>query len=79
MRISRPCYDKPHRCPGQKGGGPKYAKVLLCDGGIVHYPRSMWWFGRCELCRVLVLPPKMLRWIAPSEIWWKLKSLWRVW
>lgn len=23
MRLSRPCYDKPHRCPGWAGGGWK--------------------------------------------------------
>jgi hypothetical protein len=30
MRISRPCYDKYHRCPGWAGGGTKGAKVDRC-------------------------------------------------
>ena len=29
-RWSRPCYDKPRRCPGWAGGGWKYARVTLC-------------------------------------------------
>lgn len=35
MRLSRPCYDKPHRCPGWAGGGWKSAKRDRCDGGYV--------------------------------------------
>ncbi len=34
-KLSRPCYDKPRRCPGWAGGGWKFAKVRHCrDGGI---------------------------------------------
>ena len=33
MRISRPCYDKPYRCPGWAGGGMRYAKVDRCSNG----------------------------------------------
>lgn len=29
-RWSRPCYDKPRRCPGWAGGGWKYARVTTC-------------------------------------------------
>lgn len=35
MRLSRPCYDKPHRCPGWAGGGTKGSKVDRCDGGSI--------------------------------------------
>lgn len=43
MRISRPCYDKPHRCPGWAGGGVRSAKVDRCkgDGGYVR-TRPRW-------------------------------------
>lgn len=65
MRISRPCYDKRHRCPGWAGGGMKSAKVDLCDGGYVLHPStripyereySMFEFGECNKCGVIVLP-----------------------
>lgn len=40
-RISRPCYDKAHRCPGWAGGGMRYASTDLCpDGGRVAVPPS---------------------------------------
>lgn len=41
MRLSRPCYDKPHRCPGWAGGGVHfpstrgYAKYGSCDNGSI--------------------------------------------
>ncbi|GAB2734711.1 hypothetical protein GCM10027273_12030 [Nocardioides pakistanensis] len=39
-RISRPCYDKPHRCPGWAGGGMFSAKVDRCaDGRVTVKPR----------------------------------------
>lgn len=30
VRFSRPCYDKPRRCPGWAGGGWKYAIQTFC-------------------------------------------------
>lgn len=39
-KMSRPCYDKPHRCPGSAGGGMKYAKVIRCEGGYVTFGMS---------------------------------------
>lgn len=39
-RLSRPCYDKPHRCPGSAGGGPKFARVRRCEGGYVTFGMS---------------------------------------
>lgn len=60
MRISRPCYDKYHRCPGWNGGGIHSAKVYRCDGGYISYPENRlwkWWrFNRCPKCGVIVLP-----------------------
>jgi hypothetical protein len=60
VRISRPCYDKFHRCPGWNGGGPHYAKVSRCDGGSLGaaYEKRAWkWrFHRCPKCRVWVFP-----------------------
>ncbi len=35
MRLSRLCYDKPHRCPGWSGGGTKGAKEYRCDNGSI--------------------------------------------
>lgn len=35
MRLSRPCYDKAHRCPGWAGGGWKSARRDRCPGGYV--------------------------------------------
>ncbi|RBO85154.1 hypothetical protein DFR74_1152 [Nocardia puris] len=29
-KISRPCYDKWWRCPGWNGGGPHFARRVLC-------------------------------------------------
>lgn len=40
MRISRPCYDKAHRCPGWAGGGLKYPKVDKCDSGYITFKRD---------------------------------------
>ena len=60
MKISRPCYDKYHRCPQWAGGGIYGAKVNRCEDGsvIVPYGQRLWrWrFHRCNECNVLVLP-----------------------
>lgn len=70
MRISRPCYDKPHRCPGWAGGGTRYARVDRCDNGRVRtrvpYPEfpgefetpgaKRWRFGHCDTCDVVTWP-----------------------
>jgi len=80
VRISRPCYDKMHRCPGWAGGGMLYAKVDRCkDGKIaVPYGRPFWkWRAcRCDRCDVLVLPYHV-RWLdwrwtgMMPERWWR--------
>ena len=41
IRLSRPCYDKPHRCPGWAGGGLKYAKVDRCADGHIKIPSRL--------------------------------------
>jgi hypothetical protein len=61
VRISRPCYDKMHRCPGWAGGGMRYAKVERCDDGRLagDIYRGFWWawrVNRCDTCDVYVLP-----------------------
>lgn len=73
MRISRPCYDKPHRCPGWAGGGDRYAKVQRCKGGHLEtgmYEKRLWrWrFNRCDTCDVLALP-YAVQYFGPW--WWR--------
>lgn len=81
FRVSRPCYDKFHRCPGWAGGGMRYAKVRRCNNGYIgHWNREgllrlwAWRLYRCPKCRVIVLP-YMIRWLDIS--WWKFKI--RMW
>lgn len=82
MRISRPCYDKMHRCPGWAGGGTRSARVDRCaDGRLVGtrngdlYAGRFWplRFNRCDTCDVLVLP-SAVRWVDPG--WWRWRVRW---
>lgn len=90
IRISRPCYDKLHRCPGWAGGGMKHAKVQRCEGGSlagfggVYYKADgtlrgkrwrLWRLNRCPRCRVVILP-YMVRWLEPS--WWRWSAARRI-
>jgi hypothetical protein len=71
VRISRPCYDKYHRCPGWAGGGMRRAKVKRCENGSLPYLTGrfrLWRFNRCPKCRVVVLPYRV-RWA--DWRWWK--------
>lgn len=77
MRISRPCYDKMHRCPGWVGGGFRSARVDHCDGGSLDgtrdgslYEGRLWRlrFNRHHACGVIVLP-YAVRWI--DWTWWR--------
>jgi hypothetical protein len=68
VRISRPCYDKFHRCPGWIGGGPRYPRHdSRCDGGRIQvdYDAPLWRFRtwRCNTCDVVVLP-YATRWLS---------------
>lgn len=85
MRISRPCYDKMHRCPGWAGGGTRSAQVNHCVDGRLRgtrdgslYAGRFWALrvNRCDACDVVVLP-YAIRWIDPS--WWLscVRSLYR--
>lgn len=69
MRISRHCYDKPHRCPGWNGGGAHSAKVHHCESGHIQIDYNSkwykWQFHRCDRCDVLALP------IVVQELDWK--------
>lgn len=80
MRISRPCYDKFHRCPGWNGGGNRYAEVCRCDGGHLGfaYDRRAWkWrLTRCLTCGVVVLP-YMIRYVDPTNIHHEIRWAWR--
>jgi hypothetical protein len=72
VRISRPCYDKFHRCPGWVGGGPRHPRgESRCDGGRINvdYQNRMWkWRAwSCNTCDVVVLPYAS-RWL--SVPWW---------
>lgn len=83
MRISRPCYDKFHRCPGWAGGGVKYAKRgSRCEGGhiAVDYDARLWkWrLWRCGTCDVVVLP-YLVRWLDFGWWRWVLTSSRRFW
>lgn len=86
MRLSRPCYDKMHRCPGWAGGGIRYARKGRCEGGHLrdakreHIYEGHFWrfrFNRCDTCDVLVLP-YAVRWVDPSA-WWVAVRLSRAW
>lgn len=90
MRISRLCYDKPHRCPGWAGGGMHYAEVDRCgwhgrvdvyplDSDGYGHPAAGWrafWFGACDSCGVRTLPWFTRKFSIP---WWigRFKSWWR--
>ena len=83
MRISRPCYDKPHRCPRWAGGGWRSAKAGRCEGGYVrtrpardgqdHPGANRWRWGRCGKCGVRTVPWE-LRFLDPA--WYRI-YLWR--
>jgi hypothetical protein len=76
IRLSRPCYDKYHRCPGWAGGGWKWPKgESRCNGGHLKVDwekpyRWHWKFHRCDTCNVLAFP-YMAHWLSPG--WYKFK------
>lgn len=83
MRISRPCYDKPHRCPGWAGGGTRYAKVQRCagiTGSMVDMYEKRFWqfrFNKHNECGVTVLP-YAVRWLDWRYVWgWKILDFWK--
>jgi hypothetical protein len=87
FRVSRPCYDKMHRCPGWAGGGTRYAKVRRCDNGYINYYTTTrdsnqvkrlwkWRLNRCPKCRVIVLP-YLVRWLDYGWWRWKISRKWR--
>lgn len=86
IRLSRPCYDKPHRCPGWAGGGVRSARVYRCTSdnggggslrGGYYYERGLLpWslrFSYHRPCRTLVLP-YVVRHVDPG--WWRWKLRW---
>jgi hypothetical protein len=85
MRVSRPCYDKYHRCPGWAGGGIRRARRTRCPGGgyitysFTSYGSDQekrlwkWRFSQCPKCQVYVLP-YMTRWLDYGWWYWKLRD-----
>lgn len=82
LRFRRHCYDKPHRCPGWAGGGWKYPKTMVCDGGSLTfqmYPRRKAWSlrsYRCTRCGTRTIP-YVTRWADPTWYrlyWWQLRD-----
>lgn len=81
MRLSRPCYDKPWRCPGWAGGGMRFARRHRCDNG-----RVLGWDGeerlpqlrlrRCNRCDVVTLP-YAVRFVDPGYLSYRLSKLWQ--
>jgi hypothetical protein len=83
--FSRPCYDKPHRCPGWAGGAWMRARVSRCDSGSLgrtSYRRRYWLGARCPACGLYVLPI-VTRWLDPTWIWWAIRHprrpMWTYW
>jgi len=79
MRLSRTCYDRPHRCPGWAGGGWKTARTDRCDNGSIRtkndgYPgEHRWRFGHCTECNTVTWPV-VTRWLDPGWlrwVWWE--------
>lgn len=83
MRISRPCYDKMHRCPGWAGGGMRYAKKRRCYNGRLPWTIYDGWLwrwrtNRCTACGMLVLP-YMIRYVDPYFYWSKTRWHLNLW
>lgn len=77
MRLSRHCYDKPHRCPGWNGGGMKFAKESRCDGGHIQIDYTSrwkrdWTFHRCDRCDVICWPI-VVQWLDWRHWTWQLR------
>lgn len=81
MRLSRPCYDKMHRCPGWAGGGVCFARgESRCDNGHLRPLRGgtgdkiyagrlrRLRFNRCDTCDVVTLP-YVIRYVDPRNLW----------
>lgn len=81
-RLSRPCYDKPYRCPGWAGPGLRYPKVVTCGDGLLDTDQErrtwQWRFYRCESCGIVTLP-QVVRYLDVENLrevaGWK----WRRW
>ena len=79
IRLSRPCYDKAHRCPGWAGGGLKYARRVRCTNGYISIDyTNRWWRWRtwtCNTCNVVTLP-SVVRWTSPGWIRFAARIRW---
>lgn len=81
MRLSRPCYDKPWRCPGWAGGGMKWAKRDRCENGRMQgwhgRPGQQFTFHRCDRCNVVALP-YAARWLSPWFVAGAVRTAWHL-
>ena len=80
MRFSRPCYDKPLRCPGWAGGGMRYARRDRCAHGRMSgwhgdRPWPTWSLHRCDTCDVVTWP-YVVRWLNPVTVARELRDRW---
>lgn len=84
--ISRPNYDKPHRCPAWSGPAFKDTDVYTCEGGSIRIPgltgseaypgETTTRFGRCTTCPIITLP-YATRWVDPSWLTWRASWVYR--
>lgn len=90
MKISRPCWDKYHRCPGWAGpgwGNPRPGTDCPSGSlsGVIDYD-SRWWrwrFHQCPKCAMVVLPywshvldPRFWwgHWAWRIRLWWRYRG-----
>lgn len=82
MKIARPNYDKPHRCPGWSGVGWLSNKHNWCDGAKRSFPRGYnyaWYaFNRSACCNTLILP-LAVKWFDWRTWKWEFTKLkWKI-
>lgn len=77
MRIRRPDYDVPARCPGWAGGGWRRPTFAVCDGGLINWDIRFWAVRprRCATCRTIVLP-WAVHLVDPTWWAWELRRTW---
>lgn len=71
IHIRRACYDKPWRCPGWAGGGWRYPKKTVCEGGSIgHYESklaNLFLPRRHADCGTVRLP-LIVKWVDPTWV-----------
>lgn len=77
-KISRPSYDKPHRCPGRAGPGTKSifqtrAGKPTCENGYLEWSKLKF-LQKCDYCGIKVIDP-LITTIFPSNIIYALSQI----